>query len=112
MTLFTKILSPGLLGVLHALSRVDFFSGGMMSVAQGAKAVLLGRQNERNVGKYRLALTFVFGLCFMSVYLIKSNCYSLIFYSLVLPLIQDVLREGVISNLPTFWQSVPWTDLV
>ena len=50
---------------------------------QGAKARMLGRQNERNSSYVRLAQTSIFGLCFMSVFLIKSNCYSLIYYSLV-----------------------------
>ena len=45
---------------------------------------MLGRQNERNFCYDRLALTSIFGLCFMWVYLIKSNCYSLIYSSLVI----------------------------
>ena len=44
----------------------------------GVKVGALGRQNERNVGLGWLALTSIFGLCFMPVYLIKSSCYSLI----------------------------------
>ena len=51
---------------------------------QGVKARTLGRQNERNFCYARLALTSIFGLCFMSVCLIKSNCYSLIHSSLCL----------------------------
>ena len=51
-------------------------------VRQGVKAKLLGRQNEKNFCYDMLALTSIFGLCFMSVYLIKSNCYSLIYFSL------------------------------
>ena len=49
---------------------------------QGVKARMLGRQNERNFCYDRLALTPIFGLCFMSVWLIKSNYYSLIYSSL------------------------------
>ena len=32
------------------------------------------RQNERNICYDRLALTSTFGLCFMPVCIIKSNC--------------------------------------
>ena len=45
---------------------------------QGVKVGTLGRQNERNISYVRLAHTSLFGLCFMSVCLMKSNCYSLI----------------------------------
>ena len=48
---------------------------------QGVKAKLLGRQNEKNFCYDMLALTSIFGLCFMSVCLIKSNCYSFIYSS-------------------------------
>ena len=50
---------------------------------QGVKVGMLGRQNESNLAYFWLALTSIFGLCFMPVYLIKSNCYSLIYSSLV-----------------------------
>ena len=43
----------------------------------GVKVVTLGRQNKRNSSYVRLAHTSIFGLCFMSVCLMKSNCYSL-----------------------------------
>ena len=46
---------------------------------------MLGRQNVRNFCCETLALNSIFGLCFMPVYLIKSNCYSLIYSSLALP---------------------------
>ena len=46
---------------------------------QGAKARMLGRQNERNSSYVRLAQTSIFGFCFLSVCLTKSNCFSLIF---------------------------------
>ena len=49
---------------------------------QGVKVVTLGRQNDRNSSYVRLAHTSIFGLCFMSVCLMKSNCYSLIYSSL------------------------------
>ena len=52
---------------------------------QGVKARTLGRQNERNFCYESLALNSIFGLCFMPVCLIKSNCYSLIHSSLILP---------------------------
>ena len=50
---------------------------------QGAQVRTLCRQNERNFAYDRLALTSLFGLCFMPVWLIKSNCYSFIYSSLV-----------------------------
>ena len=53
-----------------------------MSDYQGVKVGSLGRQNERNISYVRLAHTSIFGLCFMSVCLMKSNCYSLIHSSL------------------------------
>ena len=43
---------------------------------QGVKARTLGRLNERNFGYDWLVLISIFGLCFMSVGLMKSNCYS------------------------------------
>jgi len=49
---------------------------------QGVKVGTLGRQNERNSSYVRLAHTSIFGLCFMLVCLMKSNCYSLIYSSL------------------------------
>ena len=49
---------------------------------QGVKARTFGIQCERNFCYDWLALTSLFGLCFMSVCLIKSNCYSLIYSSL------------------------------
>ena len=49
---------------------------------QGVKVVMLGRQNERNSSYVRLAHTSIFGLCLMSVCLMKSNCYTLIYSSL------------------------------
>ena len=53
-----------------------------MSLDQGVKVGTLGRQNERNSSYVRLAHTSLFGLCFMPVCLMKSNCYSLIYSSL------------------------------
>ena len=53
--------------------------------SQGVKVGTSGRQNERNSNYVRLAHTSIFGLCFLSVCLIKSNCYSLIYSSLVIP---------------------------
>ena len=46
---------------------------------QVVKVWTLGRQNERNSYYVRLAHTSTFGLCFISVCLMKSNCYSLIY---------------------------------
>ena len=57
-------------------------------LGQGVKARTLGRQNERNFCYARLALTSIFGLCFVAVCLIKSNCYSLIYSSLGLIVIK------------------------
>ena len=59
-----------------------YFNLSSSSMEQRVKAKLLGRQNEKNFCYDMLALTSIFGLCFMSVYLIKSNCYSLIHFSL------------------------------
>ena len=50
---------------------------------QGAQVVTLSRQNESDLACEWLALTSIFGLCFMHVCLIKSYCYSLIYSSLV-----------------------------
>ena len=50
---------------------------------QGVKVGTFGRLNERNSSYVRLAHTSIFGLCFMPVCLIKSNCYSLIYSSLM-----------------------------
>ena len=44
----------------------------------GGKVRTLCRQNESNLAYFWQALTSIFGLCFMSVSQIKSNCYSLI----------------------------------
>ena len=68
-----------------------------LKLYQGAKARMLGRQNVRNFCCETLALNSIFGLCFMPVYLIKSNCYSLI-YSLAVPIHhrdKDVTTEMV-----------------
>ena len=51
-------------------------------LTQGVKVGTLGRQIERNCSYVWLAHTSIFGLCFMSVCLMKSNCYSLIYSSL------------------------------
>ena len=51
--------------------------------AQGVKVEMLGRQNERNSCRVCLAHTSIFGLCSMSVCLMKSKCYSLIYSFLV-----------------------------
>ena len=50
---------------------------------QGSKVWTFGRQNERYSSYIRLAHTSIFGLCFMSVCLMKSICYSLIYSSLI-----------------------------
>ena len=49
---------------------------------QGGRVRTLCRQNESNFAYHWLALTSIFGLCFMPVGLIKSNCFSLIYSSL------------------------------
>ena len=59
--------------IILLLFNIFFFCLG-----QGVKATTLGRQNQKNFCYERLALTSIFGLCFMSICLIKSNCYSLI----------------------------------
>ena len=45
-------------------------------LSQGTKVGILGVQNERNSSSVRLAYTYIFGLCFISVCLMNSNCYS------------------------------------
>ena len=50
---------------------------------QGAKVGTLGRQNESSY--VRLAFTSIFGLRFMSVYLMKSSSYSIVYSSLGCP---------------------------
>ena len=55
-------------------------------INQGAQVRTLCRQNERNFALDMLALTSIFGLCFTPVYIIKSNCNSLTYSSLILML--------------------------
>ena len=69
------------------------------SLLQGVKVGTLGRQNERNSSYVRLAHTSIFGLCFMSVCLMKSNCYSLIYSSLVQG---STFLEGQIQSFINF----------
>ena len=67
-----------------ALRRGPMFQ--RMSVCHEQKP-LSSLQNDgivKNCIYSTLAHTSIFGLCFMSVYQMKSNCYSLICYSLVL----------------------------
>ena len=66
----------------HNWSKANFIIGQIQHWLRGVKARTLGRQNERNFCYESLALTSIFGLCFMSVCLIKSNCYSFIYSSL------------------------------
>ena len=61
-----------------------FFLRVCYSLLQGVKVGTLSRQNERKSSYVRLAHTSIFGLCFMSVCLLKSNCYSLIYSSLIM----------------------------
>ena len=69
--------------VCHSVCEMGFLAmKKLIKLTQGVKARTLGRQNERNFCYDRLALTSIFGLCFMWVCLIKSNCYSLIYSSL------------------------------
>ena len=51
----------------------------LILLSQGAKVGLLGRQNEKNSSYVWLAHTSIFGLCFMSICVMKSNCYSLLY---------------------------------
>ena len=51
-------------------------------VIQGVKVVMLGRQNERNSSYVRLGHTSIFGLCFMSVCLMKSN-FNIFFFDCI-----------------------------
>ena len=65
---------------------------------QRVKARTLGRQNERNFCYDRLAHTSIFGLCFMWVCLIKSNCYSLIYSSLVKGLFRNKVSINTLNT--------------
>ena len=69
-------------------------------ISQGAQVGTLCRQNERNFAYDRLAVIFIFGLCFMPVCIIKSNCYSLIYSSL------HGLKDTQKSNSFDFRQNV------
>ena len=75
---------------------------------RGLKVRTLGRQNERNFANDWLALTSIFGLCFMSVCLIKSNCYSLIYTSLIDVKFFSVisLKTGNTSTYASFWMHI------
>ena len=53
-----------------------------MGSMQGVQARMLYRQNESNLAQDWLAFTSIFGLRFMPVSIIKSNCNSLIYSSL------------------------------
>ena len=78
-----------------------------MDWCQGVKVGTLGGKNERNISYVKLAQTSIFGLCFMSVCLMKSNCYSLIYTSLI-----DVdfsvisLKTGNTSTYASFWMHI------
>ena len=67
--------------------------GIVKGIKQGVKARILGRQNESNFCYDRLALTSIFCMYFMSVCLIKSNCYSLIYSSLIEPVLKHNLKD-------------------
>ena len=72
-----------------------------MGSRQGVKVGTLGGQIERNSGYVWLAHTFIFGSCFMSVCLMKSNCYSLIYSSLGQPVLIDIyikILSGIQPN--------------
>ena len=47
---------------------------GLLHLYQGAQVRTLCSQNERNVALDLVALTSIFGLCFMPGCIIKSNC--------------------------------------
>ena len=84
----------------------------IMYFNQGVKARTLGRQNERNFCYDVLALTSIFGLFFMSVYLIKSNCYFLIHSSLIL--INTILRifsTMLSKNVWLFLKTMKWPTM-
>ena len=72
---------------------------------QGANVVMLGKQNESNSSYVRLAHTSIIGFCFMSVCLMKSNCYSLIYSSLITPLsycISNTSSNNIGSDIVKF----------
>ena len=64
----------------------------------GRQVWMLGRQIERNSSYVWLANSSIFGLCFMSVCQMKSNCYSLIYFSLL-----EILQGHAIC-LQTKWK--------
>ena len=70
---------------------------------QGVKVGTLGRQNERNSSYVRLAHTSIFGLCLMLVCLMKSNCYSLIYSSVRLYLLDDLGSEHLLKDDHVFY---------
>ena len=65
---------------------------------QRAKVGMLCRQNERNSRYIRLAHTSIFGLYFISVCLMKSNCYSLIYSSLIKTILGNNCQIGNICR--------------
>ena len=69
---------------------------------QGVKVGRSGRQNVRNSSLVRLAHTSIFGLCFVSVCLMKSNCYSLIYSSSVYMLKYLLLNGHFFGDTPYF----------
>ena len=63
------------------------------------------RQNESSFAYFWLALTSIFGLCLRPVCLIKSNCYSLIYSSLITPLsycISNTSSNNIGSDIVKF----------
>ena len=87
-------------------------------LCQGDKARTLERHNERNFCYVRLALTSIFGLCFMVVCLTKSNYYSLIYSSLDYAFKEYYLvYQYYTLNIKTFlifyvhWKSC-WSEIV
>ena len=73
---------------------------------QGVKVEMQGRKNERNSSYVRLAHTSIFGLCFMTVCLMKSNCYSLINSSLEKADIHSSRNTLKLNNVKN---SIEWT---
>ena len=55
------------------------------TLKQGAQVRMLCRENEKNFANDGLALTSMFGSCFIQVCQNKSNCYSLTYSSLGWP---------------------------
>ena len=68
-----------------------------IGLMQKANVGMLSRQNERNSSLVRLAHISTFGF-FLSICLIKSNCYSLMYSSLIMAIAIVILNSTHFYN--------------